>query len=225
MKILPASEAYSRWAETYERENPVTALDCRLVDELSRSPRGLFLLDVGCGTGRRIVGTGAVQAVGVEPCAEMLAVGRRTHDFGPEVRLLQGDALALPLPDGYFDLVWCRLVIGHLADCGAAFRELRRVAAAGGQVVVTDFHPAAYASGLRRTFRDGGEVLEVEHHAHSFEDLVAAGASAGLRLTASAERSIGPSVRGYYDRAEKGDIYAVHRDTPVVLGLAFARDG
>ena len=130
MKILAANEAYRRWAPTYERENPVTALDCELVDQLSRSPQGLCLLDVGCGTGRRIVGTGAAQAVGVEPCAEMLAAGRRMHDFGPEVRLLQGDARALPLPDGYFDLVWCRLVIGHLPDCDTALSELSRVAAA-----------------------------------------------------------------------------------------------
>lgn len=225
MRVLPASEAYPRWVPTYERENPVTALECELVDELSRSPQGQGLLDVGCGTGRRILDTRAAQAVGVDPCAEMLAAGRRTHDFGPEVRLLQGDARALPLPDGYFDLVWCRLVIGHLADCGAAFRELSRVTAAGGQVVVTDFHPDAYAAGLRRTFRDGDEVLEVEHHAHTLDGLVAVGASVGLRLTASAERAIGPSVRGYYDRAEKNELYAQHRDQPVVFGLAFTRDG
>ena len=174
MTALPASEAYRRWALSYERENPVTVLECELVDRLSPSPRGLRLLDVGCGTGRRLVGTRAACAVGVEPCGEMLAAGREVHDFGPEVRTVEGDARALPLQDASFELVWCRLVVGHIAECGAVYREMARVAAPGGHVVVTDFHAAAYGAGMRRTFRDAGEVIEAVHFVHDVETQVAA---------------------------------------------------
>jgi malonyl-CoA O-methyltransferase len=225
MSALPAAEAYRRWAPTYEAENGLTTIECELVEQLSPSPRGLRLLDVGCGTGRRLVNTGAVCAVGVEPCTEMIAAGRRAWRFGPEVRFIEADAGALPLPDASFDLAWCRLMIGHVRDFRQVYSELGRVVARGGHAVVTDFHAAACAAGMRRTFRDGDDVLEVEHHVHTFADQVAAGASAGLRLLASLDGRIGPSVRRYYDSAGKAALYGEHVGTPVVLGLSFVRDG
>ena len=225
MTALAASEAYRLWAPTYERENVVTTLECALLEQLSPPPRGLRLLDVGCGTGRRLVGTGAARAVGVEPCAEMLAAGRRARDFGPEIELLEGDARALPLPDGGFDLVWCRLVIGHLPDCAAVYRELGRVAAPGALVVVTDFHPAAYEAGMRRTFRAGEEVIEVEHHVHTADRQIAAAAAAGLVLADTAQAAVGPRVRPFYAAARKERLYAEQRGQPLVLGMAFGRDG
>ena len=225
MSALAAREAYARWAPTYDAENAVTTLECEVVARLSPSPRGLRLLDVGCGTGRRLVGTGAARAIGIEPCAEMLNVGRAVHEFGPEVELLRGDARALSLPDASFDLLWCRLMIGHVGDCTAVYAELARVAAPGAAIVVTDFHPAAYARGQRRTFRVGDEVLEVEHHLHTRDEQVAAGTAAGLRWLGSAEGIIDPSVRPFFERAGKNALYAEQCGQPVVLGLSFARDG
>lgn len=225
MTVATAREAYPRWAPTYEHENAVTTLECELVGRLSRSPRGLRLLDVGCGTGRRLVGSGAASAVGVELCAEMLAAGRQAHDFGPEVRLLEGDARALPVPGDAFALVWCRLMIGHLPECETAYRELGRAVAVGGQVVVTDFHPDAHAAGLRRTFRDGDEVLEIEHYVHTAEAQVAAAEKAGLVLTAAGQGVVGPPVRAFYSAAGKEALYEQQCGRPLVLGLAFRRDG
>lgn len=224
MTVAGAREAYPRWAATYEHENAVTTLECELVDQLSRSPRGLRLLDVGCGTGRRLVGSGAASATGVEACPEMLAAGRQAHRFGREVRLVEGDARALPVADGAFELVWCRLMIGHLPECETAYRELGRAAAAGAQVVVTDFHPDAYAAGLRRTFRDGDEVLEIEHYVHTAEAQIAAAEKAGLVLTAAAQGVVGPPVHAFYSAASKEALYEQQRGRPLVLGLAFRRD-
>ena len=225
MSALAASEAYRLWAPTYERENVVTTLECALIEELSPSPRGLRLLDLGCGTGRRLVGTGAARAVGVEPCAEMLSAGRRAHAFGPEVEFIAADARAVPLPGGAFDLAWCRLMIGHLPECEQVYRELARVARPGAHVVVTDFHPAASEMGLRRTFRDGDEVVEVEHHVHTAGRQIAAAAAAGLTLVRTAEGKVGPRVRPFYAAARKEALYAEQRGRPMVLALAFVRDG
>jgi malonyl-CoA O-methyltransferase len=223
--LLAPIEAYRRWAPTYSQENVVTALDCELVAQLSPRAVSLRLLDVGCGTGRRLVDTGAAIAVGVEPCEEMLRAGREVHEFGPEVRFINGDARALALPDASFDLVWSRLVIGHLPECAAAYREFARVLVPQGQLIVTDFHPAACAAGLRRTFRDGDDVIEVEHHVHTLDAHVAAAAAAGLRLTAAADGLVGPSVRGYFEKAGKLPLYAQQCGMAVVLALSFVRDG
>jgi malonyl-CoA O-methyltransferase len=116
-------------------------------------------------------------------------------------------------------------MIGHVAQCRAVYRELGRVTATSGRAVVTDFHPAAHAAGMRRTFRDGRDLLEVEHYVHPYLEHVAAAAEAGLRLLALAEGKIGPSVRAYFESAGKQAVYDEHCGLPVVLGLTFVRDG
>ena len=225
MTVLDAREAYRKWAPTYEQENPVTALDCLLVERHSCDPAGLRLLDVGCGTGRRLAGTGATRAVGVEPCIEMLEVGREARTFGPEIELVEGDARALPLDDGSFDLVWCRLAIGHIADHAAVYEELGRVTAPGGQVLVTDFHPAAAAAGMRRTFKADDTIYEVEHHIHGLGEQIDAAQAAGLSLAKIEEAKIGPEVRHFYQAAGRLDLYEAQCGAPLVYALIFSRDG
>ena len=225
MTALAPREASRLLASTYGAENAITHLEQELVHEMGPTPTGHSLLDAGCGTGRRLVGTGAYRAVGVELSPEMLAAGRAVHAFGPEVQLQVGDLRALPLPDGAFDLVWCRLVIGHLDECGGAYAELGRVTRTSGRVIVTDFHPLAHAAGHRRTFRQGGAVHEVVHRVHPVEAQVAAAAAAGLTLIEQREAAVGPEVRAYYEAAGKLAAYEAQIGLPVVLALAFGRDG
>jgi SAM-dependent methyltransferase len=104
----------------------------RLLD-LTRALRPGSVLDVGCGEGftlerlrRAGVGVGAGETLeGVEPSAEALALGRRTH---PHLRLVPGSIYQLPYPDRSFDLVIATEVLEHLGDPDQALRELRRVA-------------------------------------------------------------------------------------------------
>lgn len=225
MSALAPREAYRLWAPSYGAENAVTHLEQRLVGELGPSPAALSLLDAGCGTGRRLVGTGARRAVGVELSPEMLAAGRAEHAFGAEVQLQVGDVRALRLPHDAFDLAWCRLVIGHLDQCRRAYAELGRVTRKGGRVIVTDFHPAAHAAGHRRTFRHDGAVREVVHHVHPVDEQVTAAADVGLTLIDQREAAVGPEVRGFYEATGKLAAYKAQLGLPVVLALAFARDG
>lgn len=222
MSALTAREGYRLWAPTYDAENAVSQLEASLVAEMTPPLAGLRLLDAGCGTGRRLRDCGAAAATGVDLSPEMIAAGR--DDLDPAIRLLVGDVRALPLPDAGFDLVWCRLVIGHLPECGAAYAELGRVTAPGGQVLVTDFHPAAHAAGHRRTFRHGDLVHEVEHHVHALETHREAARAAGLRLAAVREGEIGPSIRSFYERAGRVASYERDCGLPVVLALSFVRD-
>jgi len=223
MSALAAREGYRLWAPTYDAENAVSQLETALVGEMTRPPGGLRLLDAGCGTGRRLRDCGAAVATGVDLSPEMIAAGR--DDLDPAIRLLVGDVRALPFPDGGFDLVWCRLVIGHLPECTRAYAELGRVTVPGGQVIVTDFHPAAHAAGHRRTFRRGDAVHEVEHHVHELEAHREAARAAGLRLAEVREAEIGPSIRLYYERAGRIASYDADRGLPVVLALSFVKDG
>lgn len=222
MSMLGPQEAYRLWAPTYESGNALLEIERRLVGELGPSPLGLRLLDAGCGTGWRLASSGAASAVGVDLSPEMLAQGRRNPRLS-EVELIEGDVRALPFPDRTFDLVWCRLVLGYLPDVESAYRELGRVAVPGGSVVVTDFHPGALAAGRRRTFRDASGVHELLTYLHEPRLQLEAAARAGLTLRRAEDAAIGPEVRAFFRGRE--ELYDAHCGEPVVLGLAFVRDG
>lgn len=221
-EVLPAREAYRLWAPVYDRETAVSALEERVVGELGPSPAGLALLDVGCGTARRLTGPRARFAVGVDLVPAMLAEGRRRGRRAGA--LVAGDVRRLPIRAGAFDLVWCRLVLGHLADLDAAYGELGRVARAGSALVVTDFHPAAAAAGHRRTFRDGGGRLrEVEHHVHEASDHLRAARGAGWKERVRVDACPGEPERAVYEAAGRPDLLEAGRAQPLVLAMAFTR--
>ena len=52
---LSADEAYALWAPTYSEETAVSLLEDQLVADMSPRLAGLRLIDVGCGTGRRMI--------------------------------------------------------------------------------------------------------------------------------------------------------------------------
>ena len=220
MNALSARDGYRLWAPTYADETAISHLDNLLAAELTPPLAGLRLLDAGCGAGRRLRGCGAASAVGVDLSPEMLEAG---GDQG-EATLMVGDVRALPLADRAFDMVWCRLVIGHLPDCRLAYAELARVADVGAEVLVTDFHPTAHGAGHRRTFRHDGVLHEVEHHLHPARAQIEAARACGLRLVEERQAEIGPKVRGFYERAGRLALYEQHLGLPVVLALAFCRE-
>jgi malonyl-CoA O-methyltransferase len=219
---LAPRDAYALWAPTYAAETAVSALERSAVRSLGVAVAGRRLLDVGCGVGRRLeeaLVARARVAVGVDLVPRMLAEGARTG------LVAAADARSLPVPDLSFDVVWCRLVLGHLAELDAAYAELARVCASGGRVIVTDFHPAAAAAGHRRTFRDGhGTLHEIEHHVHSRLAHRTAAERAGLAVVTQRDVVIDESVRSYYLDADRGEAYERQRGLPLVLVLALAPD-
>src|SRR5258708_12395558 len=81
--------------------------------------------------------------------------------------LAAADVRALPFPAASFDVVWCRLVLGHLRTIDIAYAELSRVCRPIGVCVVTDLSPKAIAAGHRRTFRDAAATIpELQHFSH-----------------------------------------------------------
>jgi malonyl-CoA O-methyltransferase len=218
VSILSARDAYRLWAPTYEAETAVSFLEERLVAAFESPTAERSLLDVGCGTARRLNGVGARMAVGVDLSSEMLACSRGDH------ALVAGDVRALPFAGGAFDVVWCRLVIGHVRQLTSAYNELARVCRGGGAVVVTDFHPGATAAGHRRTFRDAVGVLhEIEHYVHDPADHDAAGRAAGLTLMKRSDGCVGPVVERFYAAAGRSSAYEMHQGLPLVLALVFGK--
>jgi SAM-dependent methyltransferase len=95
------------------------------------------LLDVGCGPGT-FLGTlpGDRECVGLDVAAAQIDYATRAYASPRRTfRTMQGDRL--PVDDGAFRCVTMIEVIEHIHDTDAALREMVRVAAPGGRVVVT----------------------------------------------------------------------------------------
>src|SRR3954454_9691141 len=115
----------------------------RLVREALGPKPGARIVDVGCGPGfyveeiaEQVGDAGFV--VGVDASAPMLDVAASRNAARSNVAFHQGDAGALPLPDAEFDAAVCVQVLEYVEDAVGALRELRRVVAPGGRVVVCD---------------------------------------------------------------------------------------
>src|SRR5215467_10608857 len=74
-----------------------------------RPSKGLTLVDIGAGTGVFAAAFGDwfdLSVVAVEPSAAM----RDQIPRSPAIRVVEGDAIALPLPDDSTDAAWLSLV-------------------------------------------------------------------------------------------------------------------
>jgi malonyl-CoA O-methyltransferase len=182
--------AYRLWAPTYADETATSALDEELAHEMLSDLPLTRLLDAGCGIGRRIQGIPG--AIGIDLSPQMLAAGQAQN-------VVAGDIREMPFGSNEFDMVWCRLVLGHLSEPLRAYRELCRVCAPGGYVFVTDFHPDAFVAGHRRTMTsESGKVYAIEHFVH--RNHIELAEQVGLLLVQHRSGVVGPSIRHYYEQ-------------------------
>lgn len=106
-------------------------------------PKGSRVLDVACGTGivARLVAEKAGKSgsvVGVDLNTGMIEVARRNAPTGgADIEWHQGDVTALPFPDASFDIAFCQQGLQFFPDKLAALKEIRRVLASGGTLILT----------------------------------------------------------------------------------------
>ena len=111
---------------------------------------GMDVLDVGCGPGTitidlaRLVAPG--RALGIERAEGVLDEARAAAGSAgvANVAFRVGDAYALDLDDGSFDVVHAHQVLQHLTNPVAALVEMRRVLRPGGLLAVRDSDYGAF---------------------------------------------------------------------------------
>jgi malonyl-CoA O-methyltransferase len=214
---LTPRDGYRLWASTYAEETAISFLDEELARALTRPLAGKRLLDAGCGTGRRLRAADASLAIGIDASPEMLDAGQATG-------IAAADLCALPFSAHSFDVIWCRLVLGHLRTLQQAYDELARVCVPGGELFVSDFHAEAASAGHTRSFRGAdGQVYQIEHHIYDSSAHIAAAAQSGFALEGSQDGLVGPSIEHFYAHAGRNDAYVRDLGLPVVAAFAFRR--
>ena len=109
----------------------------RLIDLAAPRP-GVRALDLATGTGDIAFALAArgARVVGLDITLRMIELAR-TKGGG---RFLVGDMLALPFPNGSFDLVTTGYGLRNVPDLATAIAEIGRVLSPGGQLLSLDFN-------------------------------------------------------------------------------------
>lgn len=141
---------FDRIAPSYDRLNHLLSMQidrrwrrraCRRVAE--GNPR--TILDLATGTGDLAIELARLlpeaTVLGLDLSAEMLAVARtKIAEQGLQGRITveEGDAEALPVPDGAFDRVTVAFGVRNFARLDQCLREMHRVLRKGGEVMILE---------------------------------------------------------------------------------------
>jgi ubiquinone/menaquinone biosynthesis C-methylase UbiE len=137
-EAVVTQEAYEAWRST-ELGRITESLETALVFDLAGRVRGRRVLDAGAGDATYAIEASArgAQSVAIEPDEGMIAAARRRSlARGGGVHLARAKVEGLPFPDASFDVVLAIAVLCLVRDPGAALRELERVLAPGGRLVI-----------------------------------------------------------------------------------------
>jgi SAM-dependent methyltransferase len=126
-----AAAAFGAMAEEYDRGRPGWPPEA--IADLVRRFDATTVLDLAAGTGKltAVLAGAAQETLAVEPVAGM----RRVLSRLPGVRVLDGTAEAIPLPDGSVDAVFVAEAF-HWFDLARAPAEVARVLRPGGGLAV-----------------------------------------------------------------------------------------
>lgn len=118
-------------------------------------PPGSEWIDLGCGTGELTAALLAVcqpsRIVAIDSTTAFLDLAEaRVSD--PRVRFRQGDAQAIPEPDGGFDAAVSGLVLNFLPEKERAVRDMARVTRPGGTVALYVWDYAGHMQMMRYFF-------------------------------------------------------------------------
>ena len=190
--IAPAAEAsrrhFDRWRGAYSRSRLLASLQRKAISELDPRPDDR-VLDVACGAGKlvRAVAPEVERTVGVDIAPRMIEEAHRrtaVDDPGADrIEFVVGPSDALPFADDEFSAVVTTTALHHFPDPAASVREMARVLAPGGRILIGDSSrdtpPAMVGDAVLRRLERGHVGLQTRA---GIERLLA---DAGIQVTRS----------------------------------------
>jgi SAM-dependent methyltransferase len=141
-------DQFTRQATLFSSAAPITNADAlQMVVEAARPEPEDHVLDVACGGGIVVCAFAphVRQATGIDMTPAMLDQARvlAAEKGLANVEWRQGDVTSRPFDDGSFTIVVTRFAMHHFRDPAAVLREMVRVCAPGGCIVVVDMYASA----------------------------------------------------------------------------------
>ncbi|HEX6705676.1 MAG TPA: class I SAM-dependent methyltransferase [Albitalea sp.] len=157
---VPAAPNGETPAQAYERRlvPALFAPSATLAARLAAIAHGERIVDVACGTAIGLRAAAAQSgslgaAVGVDNDLDMVTAARDALDAaGVLADVLVASATALPLPDASFDVCLCLQGLQFFDDRMAALREMRRLLAGPGRLVVSTWAALEHVPGHRAVY-------------------------------------------------------------------------
>jgi sarcosine/dimethylglycine N-methyltransferase len=182
---------------------------------------GERVLDIGSGIGgpaRWFAATYGVQVTGVDLTPEFCAAAEALNaatGLADRVRILNGSALALPVPDAAFDAAYSQNVIMNIADKKQFYREAFRALRPGGRLALSNlcagpagepYFPAPWAMTRDTSFLASPDEMRADLNAAGFEIIEFRDITPGMR----------EAQRRTRERLDKGDMPKIAVD--IIMG-------
>jgi SAM-dependent methyltransferase len=230
-------DQFTRQATVFNAAAPIANADALklIVDAAAPGPDDT-VLDVACGGGlvARAFAPRVRHATGIDVTPAMLETARKAavEQGLANTSWEQGDVTTLPYADGSFTIVATRFSFHHFVDAGAVLKEMVRVCAPGGRIVVADSCPSedkAKAAAFNRL-----ELLRDPSHTRALplSEMKAVFAAAGLgepRVQFSELRDVVSNLlaRSYPNPGDDKKIIAIFRASAAddSLGIPVRLDG
>ncbi|MGB3510467.1 MAG: class I SAM-dependent methyltransferase [Microcoleaceae cyanobacterium] len=135
---------FDLWAPSYDWLFPsivYQAVHQRLLEYVNLSDTA-NVLDLGCGTGKLLhriaVNFPQIKGTGLDLSSEMISQASSRNRHGKRLTFLEGNAEAMPFPDGEFDAVFNTISFLHYPNPQQVFNEVGRVLRPGGYFYLAD---------------------------------------------------------------------------------------
>ncbi len=227
-QLLPSAEAYKMWSSFYDNqpENAVLFLEEKLFTEMISQTliENKIILDIGCGTGRHwseLLNHRPSKLSGTDSSPEMLDKLKLKFPDA-EVFISLNNSLA-DFKDSSFNLIISTLTIGHIKEIENFFEQWDRVLQTGGEVFITDFHPEAFASGMKRTFMFQENLFEVKNYLHTQDFMKSIFSGLNWEIISVYNAVIDDEVRHLFEKQNYMDVYNKSKGKPLILGLRLVK--
>lgn len=220
------ANVFAAWAEVYDRQpNPLLVLEERYLTRLLPSIQGKHVLDIGCGTGRWLQHLAAglpASLHGLDSSAEMLRIAANRQLQG--TRLIQAKLPILPIAVDSIDLALCSFVLSYAEDLSLCASDLARIIRDGGDLFLSDMHPATAASlGWKRGFGASGKTQTLQPIERPVEALLDVLSEHSFELLARVEPPFGEIERDLFMLHGKQTAWDLAEGMPAIYLLHLRR--
>lgn len=218
------ADGYDLWAADYDNQpdNLILRLDEEIFFSFLQDVplSGKSVADIGCGTGRhwsKVLMLHPRRMAGFDVSEKMLEELQAKWP-GAETYLLHNSQLS-SIAYGQFDVIISTLAVAHIPGFEKKIGEWNKLLKAGGDIIITDYHPDALRRNAKRTFIHRGKTFSVKSFVYPVSKIRSAAKQLGwieLRFT---ERVIDEQVKSFYAKQNAEGLYQKYYGMPLIYGI------